>query len=307
MDRGSVFSDPQIIARLKSEFIPVVGNTHEIQNGRSRARDWFMGMAALVNPRVKDNVTAQGFYVAGPDGTPYGFNNNRSVERVSRLMDNALKDWRAKPPRPIEIGAEELATPYAPKLPDGGLSARVFARISPLPPGCGELNKAPAQDHMWIYPAESAAIASAKPGADGSIQLPATLVTRIVRFHLVDNVRGEPDFWGPAEIVRSDFVARRSRSDGPVLFSASYSMRTSDGGRGMEGRLEGRFDIASGKVSSFKAYGEAQAWGAGTYTPDPPPGRFPIKFAFLTVSDAVSKAVPPQGIISGEYERPSTK
>ena len=74
-----------MIKSLQQDFIPVTGDTHEIQNGKSPARNWFMTMAQTVNPRILSGQTAQGHYVAGADGVGYGFNNNRDVERLLQL------------------------------------------------------------------------------------------------------------------------------------------------------------------------------------------------------------------------------
>src|SRR5687768_11001757 len=190
MDRGSTFSDPGIIKRLQTEFVPVVGNTHELQNGRSPARDWFMKMAASVNARVNNGNTAQGFYIAGPDGTAYGFNNNRTVERVNWFMDNSLKKLRESPPKATAIDPADLNAPFA-RTPGPSVSVmRVFARIRPLPEGCSDLNKGIARDHFWIYPSEVKEMYRlTEHGLNEPIPLPRSVVARLTRFHLVDNVR----------------------------------------------------------------------------------------------------------------------
>ena len=46
-----------------------------------------------------------------------------------------------------------------------------------------------------------------------------------------------------------------------------------------------------------KLYASATAWGASTFTPDPPPEKFPVKFAMVVATDPVSRQVAPQGIM----------
>ena len=58
-------------------------------------------------------------------------------------------------------------------------------------------------------------------------------------------------------------------------------------------------DRASVKIRKFRAFAEGRAWGAGTYTPSPPPGKFPLLFAVQETNDAFSKIVPPQGALDG--------
>lgn len=302
MDRASTFSDPKIIRRLQTEFIPVVGDTHEVQNGRGPVRDWFMQMASSANPRVNSGNTAQGFYIASPDGQAFGFNNNRSADRVDAFMSAGLKAWQGSPRKPVDISA---ARPDA-KVPRGVAVVRVFSRISPLPEKCGELNKSVGRDHLWIYPEEAAALWQS--ASANSPVLPASLTRRVVRFHLVDNVRGEPDFWRVEEVRSSHWLAtaRKKGTAIQINFSGSFSMSTASQSRGLEGRLEGVIDMdQDGQITGCMAYGESQAWGAGTYTPSPPAGKFPLLFGMKMVSDEASRVVPPQGLLWGsEYRMP---
>jgi hypothetical protein len=286
---------------LQTEFIPVVGNTHELQNGRSPAREWFMKMATSVNAKVLQGQTSQGFYVAAPDGTAYGFNNNRTVDRVSGFMDQSLKKWRENPGDRVLISEDDVNAPFSRK-PDAGVTVvRVYSRIKPLPEGCHELNRGVGRDHLWIYPEEAKLIAET---TERDLPLPRTLSMRLVRFHLVDNVRGEPDFWKPDEVKRAEFKLRRSNS-GAYTLTGNYSMSTASGDRGLEGALEGQLRLSGGKIVSFKAFGKATAWGAGTYTPRPPEGKFPLLFAFQVTQDEASKVVPPQGNLWGNEYRSS--
>jgi hypothetical protein len=85
-------------------------------------------------------------------------------------------------------------------------------------------------------------------------------------------------------------------------------MATADGARGIQGNLEGEttLDVKAGAIEKFLAYGEAKAWGAGHYTPRPPKGEFPLKFAIVEVKDDASKSTPPQAAAygDGEYKKP---
>jgi hypothetical protein len=279
-----------------------------------------MKMAATVNERVTKGITSQGFYVAAPDGKGYGFNNNRSVERVNWFMDNAVKKMKDNPPQIVEIPQSEIDAPFARSPGEGTSVLRIFSRIRPVPAGSHKSNNTVARDHIWIYPHESTEmwklteVSAAEPR-----RLPSAVLGRLLRFHLVDNVRGEPDFWKPSEIRKADFKASlfgRSNSNMRGLrFEGTYEMQSADGKRGMSGNLEGVIWLTKRSsepkvyvVDSFKAYGEATAWGAGTYTPNPPAGKFPMVFAIVQVNDAASKVVTPQAATwAGEYENPGLK
>jgi len=270
-----------------------VGNTHEIQNGRNPVRDWFLPIATKVKPDIAKGQTAQGRYVFAADGTAYGFNNNRSVERVHQLMDKSLAMFRANPPAKVSVSKDELSAKFVPEPPAGTAVVRLFTRIRPAPLGSDSSNENVARDHLWVLPAEAAELSR------GNIS--ESLKLRILRFALVDNVRGEPDHWTAQEVKRSDF--KIEKKSGQVKIRCDFLMETADTKRGFEGALEAvaEFD-SSRRLTRFLAYAEGQAWGRSTYTPNEPKGRFPLVVGFRLVEDETSKAVAPQAVFYGrEY------
>jgi len=290
-DRRFLFTDDRLIKRLQTEFVPVVGNTHEIQNGRNAVRDWFIPVATKVKPDIAKGATAQGKYVVAADGTAYGFNNNRSVERVHQMLDKALSQFKASPPPKVEIPTSDLEATFAPEPPSGTAIVRLFTRIKPPPLGSDSSNENVARDHLWILPAEQIELAQGK--------LPKSLELRLLRFALVDNVRGEPDHWRVNEVKSSNFKVTKSGIT--VGVTGPFELSTSNNKRGFAGtlELEARFDKES-KLVSMKAFAEGQAWGRSTYTPNEPPGKFPLMIAFKLVNDA--QIVAPQAWFYGrEY------
>ena len=270
-----------------------MGNTHEIQNGRNPVRDWFLPIATKVKPDIAKGQTAQGRYVFAADGTAYGFNNNRSVERVHQLMDKSLTMFRANPPAKVGVSKEELLAKFVPESPAGTAVVRLFTRIRPAPLGSDSSNENVARDHLWILPAEAAELS--KGNISDSLKL------RILRFALVDNVRGEPDHWRVQEIKRADFKAEKK--PGQLEIRCNFRMETGDSKRGFEGALEAAADFDSaGQMTKFLAYAEGQAWGRSTYTPNEPKGRSPLAVGFRLVEDETAKAVAPQAVFHGrEY------
>jgi hypothetical protein len=188
---------------------------------------------------------------------------------------------------------------------------RVFSRIQPMPPNVSDLNRGVGRDHLWVYAEEAQAILAEAEAGKTEFPLPKTLTARLARFHLLDNVRGEPDMWRPDQIKRAEFIVQplgKTATQRTFRLAGNYAMALPDNQRGLEGKLSGEFtlDTRSGKIVRFRAYGEAQAWGRATYTPDPPPGRFPLKFAIVETKDAVSKIVAPQAVSIGEpYQDPT--
>lgn len=273
-----------------------------------------MEMAVQRNPRIQNDVTSQGLYVAGADGTCYGFINHRGeTQRIHQFLDRCLAEFRQTPPQRVEIGEKALSAPFA-RTPDPTASVlRVFSRIHPLPPGVSSLNEGPGRDHLWIYADELKEIRAAAPENGRDFSLPKSLVARLTRFHLIDNVRGEPDMWKPAEVTKAEFTARRVRDDGETgvyAFSGIFAMRAANGGRGYEGTISGEFvvDNRAARITRFRAYGKGQAWGVSTYTPEAPKGRFPLLIAIVETDDPTARTVPPQAVACGhEYRNPDWK
>ncbi len=259
----------------------MVGNTHEIQNGRNPVRDWFIPVATKVKPDIANGNTSQGKYVVAADGTAYGFNNNRSVERVLQLMDRSLAQFRSNPPRTIEIPETLMNASFAPEPPKGSMILRSYTRIKPAPLGCDSANENVALDHFWVLPEELSELANGR--------MPDSLRLRFFRFALVDNVRGEPDHWRLNEIKIGDFVNKA-----PGKWEGQFSLVTANGLRGYEGLLT--LQVSKNEI---KGYADGQAWGQSTYTPNPPPGKFPLKVALITWK---GQTIAPQAALFGrEY------
>ncbi len=264
------------------DFIPVSGNTHDLQNRRTELGAWFMKTAASVNPRVSEGITSQGFYVVAADGTAFGFNNNRSVERVLGFMADGLRKFRSAPPRKVDIPVLQHAKVQPPM---GSLVLRVYSRILPTPEGCNESNKNLQRDHLWILPEEASALAEGR--------VPDALRMRILRFTLVDAVRGEPDFWAPTEIVASSLGVAGNRLTG------SFSMKNAK--QTLKGTIDAELTIERGRVTGLKGYADCVATGSGTWTPGAPNGEFPLKFAIVAAPTGKDTVAPQAAMYGREY------
>jgi hypothetical protein len=245
-----------------------------------------MSTVAKVNARVDQGNTSQGFYVVAADGTAFGFNNNRSIERVLAFMADGLKKFQSTTISDAKI--EPLAfAPVAP--PDGATVLRVYSRVLPTPENCNESNKNLQRDHFWVLAEEAESLAQG--AVSESLQL------RLCRFALVDAVRGEPDFWR-LEHIKSRVFEVVNGPEGKTIVG-SFSMLS--GRQSLVGRIEAAFTVSSGRVTAFKGYAECTASGSGTYTPGAPEGKFPLKFAFV-LAPATRDTVAPQAAMFGrEY------
>ena len=197
-----------------------------------------------------------------------------------------------------------------------------------------DLSSTVDRDYLWVYQDEVRSLVkraqeAAKAGRT-DFSLPPTLVARLVRFHLVDNGGGrQVRFDGPNEVKKVDFTAhldpadpahfsfvgswkagtnqpdwydvQRAKSGLLPLLTAAQNAPTPDEDTrlGIEGQIQGDFTVnkAALRITRFVASAQATAWGGGSpgHTEMPPPGKFPIVYAFIGTddSDSIARGVPP--------------
>jgi hypothetical protein len=126
--------------------------------------------------------------------------------------------------------------------------------------------------------------------------VPRALAMRLVRFHLVDNVRGEPDMWSEADVQQADLRLRvEDAASGRLRLEGSAKMQR-EGRRAYEARVQGylKFDRTRERFTRFDLLSWGEAWGEGTYTGGAPPGRFPLVIAASLAGDTPGDRIPPQ-------------
>lgn len=244
-------------------------------------------------------------YIVGPDGTPYGFTNDHGPEDINRFMNLALARYRAHPPRPVTISDADKRASFSITPPATASVIQSFTRI-PNPPGtCSLLNKGTGRDFVWIYAGEVADLLAvgdaAATAGKAEYPLTTTVARRIARFHLVDSVRGTPNMWEAGEVRSCAFTARTVGQTGTVrrvAFTGPFAMATASGRRAYHGALTGEIDLnrATKTVTRFRAYADGKAQGAGTYTPNEPPGTYRLVIGFKEADNAFARIVPPEEV-----------
>jgi len=308
LDRASVFSRQEIIDELK-QFVAVAQNTSFTQwrEADDELSDFFWQVVRQTDGwRSQSGQTTQGYYVFDAAGRLYGYLNNRDPAQLLALLKRAESKFAAALPAVLDLPSE---IPSAqPTAPAGTTIAQVFARIEPLPYGAHELNAGVGRDYLWILPEE---VEQLEQGV-----FPLALIARLTRFHLWDNVRGEPDLWERDQVRTADFRATPHREGATIRveIAGKFVLEAPAGKRGYrsrelppsgyEGTLRGeiQIDAAMHQVTRLELYAEGEAWGESTFTPHAPPGRFPLKIAFVLAEDRLSHEVPPRGVIYGVDE-----
>ena len=273
---------------LSTKFIAVAID-QAYERRQQDAEGEFYRRIAAQGGRKDFEGTTQGFYVATPSGELLLYNNNRDPEKVLRLTEKAAREFAAGDHAKVRAGGIEpgkVDARYNPKPPAGGLVVRVRARVLG---GYEEtedrwrkvMQSALSRDNLWVTRTEHDELVAGK--------LPAKMLRRLLRYHLVDNTRGEPPMWHEQDVRRIE-VAR----DGDRIHG-SLTLQTEDGKRGFEAQVLGLLRVEKGRIVQFDLVADGMFWGEGPYTLDAPKGKFPFAVSF-TLADGsdVADAIPPQ-------------
>lgn len=316
--RAFAFADPEIIALAKTKFVPACADDW-YQRRRKDAEGEFWKTVNSQGPRGAGSGTKQGIYIFTADGELLAFKNaGQDVQATRDQLATGLRKWNALPAERRKAGG--LAIPdhgpldpnYSRTPPKGGAIARVHARILDRKGEGYEKGTCDfaggdraARDFLWLDAADVKALAAIRGDAGQSAPLPAALARRILRFHLVDNTRGEPEAWKPGEIRSSDWTvtveaATRDgttlRIDGGALLSTDANPAKAE--RGYEVKLRGTVRASAAKgIERFELIAIGDHWGSATFTrKGERPGRGLLGISFELVDASVpANRVAPQG------------
>ncbi len=303
----------------KNDYVPVTGDDW-YQRRRQDAEGEFFRKVADQGPRHgRGGSTRQGIYCLTADGRLLIYKNAGQYPEVMRVtLKRGLAAWKKLPLDRRRPGAVKVSEPgpaddrYLRQLPEGGLVINVYTRIlDRLQDGevcrgkCqaagGELA---ARDHLWLTAAEWQALIPTNPKVGDQALVPPRVAQRIVRFHLVDNTRGEPPMWKPHEDRSHELTLKVEeltqqrivlRLRGSALLSTDEDPAKSS--RGFDVCLLGfiGYDRAKKVLDRFDVVAVGDHWGNGPYTRPARPDRAPLGIAFeLARGDSAADRVPPQ-------------
>ena len=330
MGRVSAFADPEIIQLASEKFIPVTVDDW-YQRRRQDAEGQFFIKVANQGPRKgQGGGTRQGIYCLTADGELLAFKNaGNSAEVTREQLNQALAKFKKLPDNrrlPGAVAIESFGKPdanYVRTPPANGLILRVHGRI--LDKKDGEVCKAAcdfpggdraSRDFLWLTANESKALIP-KPELGYSYSLPTAVTKRIARFCLIDNTRGEPEFWKGTDVRKADFSLKVTSVTpekievslmGKALLADEEDLAVAK--RGYDCSLKGRltYDTAKAKFTRFDAVALGDHWGATTYTQKGVrPGRTLYGVAFgLPLIERPGDRVSPQAAREwNEYLRPN--
>src|SRR5207249_135267 len=133
---------------------------------------------------------------------------------LRRLLQNGANAWNRLSPeerRPdgVKVGEVSFDSTYHRPVPPGALVLRQYQRGLKREAG-GTLaahdfkfHEAPVwaqRDRAWVLQNEWKALVPAAPTAGAAVEFPAALKNRLLRFHFVEALVGEPGMWSPEHV-----------------------------------------------------------------------------------------------------------
>jgi hypothetical protein len=319
----SAFADPVILELATKQFVAVCTDDWYTRRRQDAEGEFFRKTASQGPRKGEGGATRQGIYVFTAAGELLSFSNNGGNAEATRdHLKRALAKFRELPASKTKPGAVEVPDRgkpdpnYTRTPPPGGLIVRVHARILEEKKDAVEALFAKgscsmkggdmaSRDFLWLTKDELRAMGPGNRKVGESYPAPDKVAERIVRFHLVDNTRGEPDFWMKPEVRSRSFTltvesvssdAIELRLDGEAKLATD--MDPAKAARGYEPKVHGklRWVPAKGTFDRFDVAAVGEHWGRGTFTPGERPGRGLLGVAFgLPAGDRASDKVPPQG------------
>lgn len=287
--RRSVWSDADVV-RLLASFVAAADEVGRLQRGDDAECVLFRGFCeeGHYGGRTVPTDTRQGIYAIAPSGRFLASINSTQPEHVAGMLRKALERWQAMPVAERHLSPEQArglqaTRRFEDRYPADGLVLAEFVRD--LDRACDDADwrtRAWNEDQAWFTKAEAQGFVPAGVEVGAETAVPARLVERLVRLHLVDSVRGQTTPFPKEAVVtaelRSEVVAvdgdivrlrlkGRTRAEQKGRWVARDGGKPGDNERGVATELDGRavFDRVTGAFTSFELLAIGQRWGATQY------------------------------------------
>lgn len=317
----SAFADPRILKLLRNDFIPCTADDWYQRRRQDDEGAFFRRVADQSTRKGAGTGTRQGIYCLTADGELLNMRNaGDNADVTYDQLRTALVKFAKLPAARTAAGAVTIPPHgkvdenFTRTPPAGGTILRVNARILDRTDAGGFCKSTcgftggdmAARDFCWLSKAEVTAMAPPKEQVGFTYSVPVAVAVRLCRFHLVDNTRGEPDFWGKNEVFYSEFTLTVTASNGGLIdlrIDGVAEMRTDSdsakAARGYEPKLSGtlRYNTATTAFEKAEFAALGLHWGESTFTRQGArPGKGLLGVAFTLADPAVpADRVAPEG------------
>ncbi len=272
---------------LAASYVPAADEVGRLQRGKDVESRLFQQIAEQGHfaGRTVPSDTRQGIYATAPSGVLLASINTRDARAMAAMLRRGLARWEELAPEE-RFGAPPEGRPnwrWEARYPEDGLALRVITRDIERPNAPDDWRaRAWNQDFAWFTRAEAQTLVPLEPTVPGSaLAWPPSLVERLVRFHLVDSVRGQVTSFAAQDVEHAELKSTVTAVEGSlVTLELHGATRTAVRGRwdvngfrdqdaatertrGFEAELLGRahFDREHGRFTSFELIAVGTRWG----------------------------------------------
>ncbi|MEM7164144.1 MAG: hypothetical protein AAF581_01695 [Planctomycetota bacterium] len=219
--RRSVFSNSQVLT-ASAAFIPVADEVFRLQGGDDPECLFFQAIAEQGHYRggARGRSTRQGIYAFAPSGQLLASVNTLNAGAVTKMLQEAQEKWDQLPAAQRGLAPEQRSMEgrhrWEWQRPKDGLVLQTTSRdlprsqSAPVNPRPGAWNR----DYAWFTRDEARSLVPDDPHTGSQCSWPRPLVERLVRFHLVDNVRGQSQAFDATDIVHAALQSTVTRRQG---------------------------------------------------------------------------------------------
>jgi len=272
-----------VIELLRDKFIAVAVDCWYLDRAKDAAGEFYKKVVSQRQPFEPGVRSTQGFYAFAPDGSLLRGWNNRNVPRMREYLERALRDFKPGASDALDAARDPR---FQRVPPEGAVVVDVYSRIleADWPPTEDEMIKplrvSTGRDHLWILKDEIESLAAGR--------FPDRLAKRIARFHLIDNTRGEPPMWAPAEVKELALEMKDGRVTGRA------KLESGDGDRTFATGVARVVEFRDGKLAKFDLVTSGRFAGEGQFTKNAPTGPFTLGVAFTISKGGEASKVAPQ-------------
>lgn len=340
MRRERTYSDPRIIQLLNERFVNAAIDINSLQRQDDEEGRCFRLIAlqgrfklsfddALAQVAKTDHGEChQGQFVATIEGELLGSRHTSDPDELLAMLNQALKNWetRSTQREPSEIGDFARDTKYVWDYPEDGVVLHLGCidlprEIDTRPDGEYQ-RSAHNQDFVWLTREEMLSIVPGGVQKGDRFSLPEAIHRRLVRYHMLDIVRGETPPWpkdAPQDValellvtdVDMDSVSMTLHGGGKLQESGSWCIQPPSRSvyrrgqmcclveeRGFEPHILGHltFDRIQERFTRFDVLAVGSRWGGTTFNMrcDDTDAE-PLGIAMTLARDDAFSRIPPHG------------